>query len=105
MRLAWSIVMVSLALLASEAGAAATAGAAAVCLPGESSGAACQLSKSVVRKGQVMLSFDKNDEEDLSMTLANASRKTLDTTTPVRQAVKKPAPEVQAEDWCKAFNK
>lgn len=105
MKMAWNIVLVSLVLLATEAVGATAASQAAACLPGESSSAACQLSKSVVRNGQVMLSFDKNDEEDLPLTLANASRKTLDTTTPVRQVGKKPAPEVQAEDWCKAFNK
>ena len=93
------------AMSASLAQGASGSAAAEACLPGEDSAAACQLSKSLQRKGPVTLSFDKNEESELPLSLANASRKTLDTTTPVKHAAKRHALDVPVDDWCKTFNR
>jgi hypothetical protein len=105
MRKAFYGVVGSLLILATQAMAGATEGGKEGCLPSESSGAACQLAKSIVRKGPVVLRFDQNEADELPLTLAHASRKTADTTTSVRRVEKRPALEAQAQDWCKAFNR
>ena len=80
-------------------------GGETTCLPGERSGAACQLSRSLSRNGVVVLTFDSPETEGAEKTLKNASRKTLDTTTPVRVAEKKPALDFSADEWCKNANR
>lgn len=80
-------------------------GSEATCLPGERSGAACQLSRSLSRSGLVMLSFEGPELEAAEKTLKNASRKTLDTTTPVRAVSKKAALDLSADEWCKNANR
>jgi hypothetical protein len=43
--------------------------------------------------------------EAAEKTLKNASRKTLDTTTPVRAVSKKAALDLSADEWCKNANR